>query len=87
MTHLRTWTVDIAIDEHEDQRRTHARAHLHSGERPSLTGDGEAHRNPSDREIPAIGDELAVARALADLSHQLLEQAAQDVQTTARTLA
>ncbi|WP_369794419.1 dsRBD fold-containing protein [Kutzneria sp. 744] len=30
--------------------------------------------------MPEIGDELAVARALADLSHQLLDAAVQDVE-------
>jgi hypothetical protein len=35
--------------------------------------------NPADDEVPEIGDELAVGRALADLSSRLLTTAAADV--------
>ena len=36
--------------------------------------------NPADRDMPEIGDELAVARALSDLGHQLLDAAAGDIE-------
>jgi hypothetical protein len=39
-----------------------------------------ARRNPQDREVPEIGDELATSRAFADLAHQLLEAATADVE-------
>ena len=39
-------------------------------------GWGRARRNPTDPAIPQIGEELASARALADLSHRLVEAAA-----------
>jgi hypothetical protein len=84
MTTARTWTVDIYIDEHDDQRRTHAQARLHTGADTHLTGEGTAMRNPGDREVPEIGDELAAARALADLSHRLLEAAASDIEQMTR---
>jgi hypothetical protein len=84
MTTARTWTVEIFIDEHEDQRRTHAEARLRTRDKTSLTGEGVAMRNPADFEVPEIGDELAVARALADLSHQLMETAAGDIEQVAR---
>lgn len=32
------------------------------------------------RDAPEIGDELAVARALSDLGHQLLDAAAGDIE-------
>jgi hypothetical protein len=32
-------------------------------------------RNPSDPSIPVIGEELAIARSLAELSAQMLEAA------------
>jgi hypothetical protein len=84
MTTARKWSVDIYIDEHEDQRRTHAEARLHSGDRTHMKGEGVAMRNPGDREVPEIGDELAAARALADLSHRLLETAAGDIEQLSR---
>lgn len=80
MTHTRTWTVQIVIDEHDDERRTHAEARLHTSDRTDLRGQGQARRNPADREVPEIGDELAAARALSDLAHRLLEAAADDIE-------
>jgi hypothetical protein len=84
MTHTRTWNIEIYIDEHEDQRRTRAEARLHTGDRTDLRSEGFARRNPTDPEVPEIGDELAVARALAELSHQLMEAAASDVEQLVR---
>nr|ASV46735.1 hypothetical protein [uncultured bacterium] len=80
MIHSKTWTVEVVIDEHDDERRTHAEARLRTGERTDLRGQGAARRNPVDREVPGIGDELAVARALSDLAHRLLEAAAADIE-------
>ena len=36
---------------------------------------GRAHRNPADRPIPIVGEELATARALGDLAIQVMESA------------
>jgi hypothetical protein len=80
MIQTRTWTVAITINEHEDERRTHAEAVLHTDARPRLQGTGDAHRRPSDREIPEIGAELATARALADLASRLLDVTAGDIE-------
>lgn len=80
MIHTKKWTVEILIDEHDDERRTRAEARLHTGDRTELRGEGRARRNPVDREVPEIGDELAVARALSDLAHRLLEAAADDIE-------
>jgi hypothetical protein len=89
MTSSKHWRVEIDIDEHEDQRRTQAVARLQSddrtddrtdNDRSGLTGEGVARRNPRDTEIPQIGDELAVARALSDLAHKLLDAAADDIE-------
>ena len=79
MMHARTWTVEITITEHEDERRTRAEAVLRSV-RPLMRGEGEAYRRPSDKEVPEIGDELATARALADLAYKLLDVAAGDIE-------
>lgn len=80
MVHTRSWQVEVMIEEIEDQRRTHATAVLHSGVRSPLRGDGEARRRPADSEVPEIGDELATARALADLAYKLLDVTAGDIE-------
>lgn len=72
------WSIEIAVDEHEG--RTRAVARLDAGRADHLTGVGLARLNPADRDVPAIGDELAVARALADLSHRLFDVAADDIE-------
>lgn len=64
----RIWTVEIALT--EEGGRTRADARLRHGEQ-ELTAWGRSRRNPTDPDVPLVGEELAVARALADLSHQL----------------
>jgi hypothetical protein len=72
------WTVDIIIDEHEG--RTRAEARLRTRDSTHLMGTGMAKLNPSDRDVPEIGDELAAARALSHLAHALLDAAAADIE-------
>ncbi|WP_203453774.1 DUF1876 domain-containing protein [Jiangella aurantiaca] len=81
------WTVEVVIDEHHDDRLTHAEARLQAPRRPAMAGVGRARRNPEDPDVPRIGDELAVARALSDLAHQLLEVAAGDIEMATREKA
>lgn len=69
-----TVTVDLRIHEDRDHCRVEALMRTSSG---VLRGDGEARRRPNDPEVPLIGEELAVARALADLAGTL-ERAARD---------
>ena len=78
MDAVKTWTVQVDIDEHED--RTRAVARLHTGGARSLAGTGLARLHPADRDVPRIGDELAVARALSELSHLLLDAAAREIE-------
>lgn len=78
MTAVKHWTVDVFIGEHDG--RTHAEARLHTNDITSLAGIGQARLHPADKDIPEIGDELAVARALSDLGHRLLLTAAADIQ-------
>ncbi|PVZ06333.1 DUF1876 domain-containing protein [Actinomycetospora cinnamomea] len=78
MIHTEDWTANIHIEEQE--RTTHAVARLHTRDATSLEGHGTARRNPSDRDVPEIGAELAVARALLDLQHRLLEAALLDIE-------
>lgn len=77
MDEVTTWKASIFLDEHDG--RTRARAELRTADR-TLTGEGLARLRPGEPDVPAIGDELAAARALADLAHQLLDYAAGDVE-------
>jgi hypothetical protein len=76
------WTVSIFIEE-DGIDVTRAQAVLRSGDRVELRGSGHARRNPIDRPVNEIGDELAVSRALADLSHRLLDAAMGDIEQLA----
>jgi hypothetical protein len=78
MSATKTWHVDIYIGEREG--KTHAEARLRPGDEVTLTGTGTARLNPSDRDVPEIGDELAVARALSELAHHLLHVTAEDIE-------
>jgi hypothetical protein len=78
MTATKTWKVEIFIGERD--HRTHAEARLAPADTVTLVGNGEARLNPSDRDVPEVGDELAVARALSDLAHRLLDTAASDIE-------
>jgi Domain of unknown function (DUF1876) len=78
MSESKTWMVHIDIDEHDGRTRAVARLHPHDIDR--LVGVGMARLNPADHDVPEIGDELAAARALSELSHNLLELAAADIE-------
>jgi hypothetical protein len=80
MAVTRRWSVDIFIDEHEDERVTNAEARLHTNDKTQLVGRGTAHRHPDDAEVAEIGDELAAARALSNLAHELVHAAAADIE-------
>lgn len=71
------WNIDITVDEQDGNTRAIAR--LHTPESDRLVGTGLARLNPTDHDVPEIGDELAVARALADLSDSLLRDATLDI--------
>jgi len=71
------WAVEISIDEHEGHTR--AKARLRGRDQESV-GVGLAKLNPADREVADIGDELAVAPALADLARRLMSVTAHDIE-------
>ena len=66
------WKLTFESQETEDH--CEMVVHLDAGDR-SLSGHGRSRRNPVDRNVPQIGEELAAARALHDLAHQLTEDA------------
>jgi Rv2632c-like/Domain of unknown function (DUF1918) len=65
--------VDVTLVEEDDECRATASVVTTRG---LLRADGVARRNPSDRQIPMIGEELAFGRALGALSEQLITAAA-----------
>jgi hypothetical protein len=75
----KTWTVQVTLDESGDD--TMADAALSVENKMELHGHGMSRRNPSDESEPRIGDELAAARALSDLAHQLMAAAASDIES------
>jgi Rv2632c-like len=74
----RTWVVDIAFDEDDDKTRADA---VLTGGAEQLRGWGRARRSPADPAVSTVGEDVAAARALADLAHQLLEQAAHRIES------
>ncbi|KNB52104.1 DUF1876 domain-containing protein [Streptomyces caatingaensis] len=78
MTAMKSWNVQISIKENADT--VSAEARLSGAASGAMVGEGVARRNPSDENVPAIGDELAAARAMSSLTNQLLHQAAADIE-------
>jgi hypothetical protein len=72
------WTAEIVFTEDGDQTRADAR--LRAGDR-EFAGWGRARRNPADPDVPAVGEELAAARAFADLTTRLIHAAAEIVES------
>ena len=74
----RTWHVEIYL--FEEAGHTRADAVLRTDAGTERRHSGVARRNPGDRNVPEIGDELAACRALSGLAHDLLEATVSDVQ-------
>jgi hypothetical protein len=83
VTGTKIFTVELEVVEHPDH--TEARAQLELGAE-SRGGWGRARRNPADPDRPRIGDELAMARALSDLAHRLLDDVATHIETAEGTV-
>ncbi|MBM3695727.1 MAG: DUF1876 domain-containing protein [Actinobacteria bacterium] len=67
-------TISIDIQLEEDEDRTLVRAVLHLGG-DHFEATGRARRNPQDKPMPVVGEELATARALSALALQVMEAA------------
>jgi hypothetical protein len=72
-----TWHVALRFV--EDDERTRADAILELRDH-RFHGWGQAKRSPEDPNVPVVGEELAAARALGDLAHQMLDAAAQRIE-------
>jgi hypothetical protein len=77
MNENKAWTIEVELE--EDPDHTDAKVTLRIGDK-EYGGWGRARRNPSDPNVPRIGEELAVARALSDLSHHLVEAAVAEIE-------
>jgi hypothetical protein len=75
----KTCQVDVLIEEQEE--RTRAKARL-SWAGKDYVGIGLARLDPADEPVARIGDELAIARALSDLSNQLMALTSTDIQAS-----
>lgn len=73
----KVWMVEVVLEETPDE--TEGKAVLEIGDR-RFGGWGRARRNPADPDLPQVGEELAASRALSDLAHKLLDEAARVVE-------
>lgn len=71
------WRVSVVFTEEGDRTRADAMLEL-AGKR--FHGFGQAKRAPTDPNVPVVGQDLAAARALSSLSHQLLDAAADRIE-------
>lgn len=78
MMSIKAWHVDLTVTEEPPHTRVEAVLRTDAG--VTVRREGVARCNPSDADVPRIGDELAACRALADLAHALLEIATADVE-------
>jgi hypothetical protein len=72
------WRVEVEFQ--EDDTRTEAAVVLRLRDGTELRARGHAKRNPDDPAQPRIGEEIAAARALSDLVHQLLDKASAEIE-------
>ncbi len=77
MNRTRKLTLDMRVVEAES--RTTADASMTTGGGQVVHGHGTARRHPDDPDVPQIGDEIAAARALSELAHNLLDTAAHEI--------
>ena len=73
------WSMEVFVAEIDGE--TDAQARLAKADNRNFCGRGTAKLNPADRNVAAIGEEIAIARALSDLSHKLLHSAAVGVES------
>jgi len=68
------WSMAVFVAEIDGE--TDAEAYLTRADNRNFSGRGRAKLNPADQDVAMIGEEIAIARALSDLSHKLLHSAA-----------
>ena len=73
------WSMAVFVAEIDGE--TDAEAYLTRADNRNFSGRGKAKLNPADQDVGVIGEEIAIARALSDLSHKLLHSAAVGVES------
>ena len=73
---VKEWRLNLYLSEHDPD--TTARIVLDTGDNV-LESHAEARRNPYDRDVPEIGDELAAGRALIAMGRLLVRAANGDM--------
>jgi len=71
------WHIEVEFE--EDDTHTKAALLLRLPDATELIARGHSKRNSADQPQPRIGEEIAAARALSDLVHQLLDKAADEI--------
>jgi Rv2632c-like len=73
-----SWSVNVSFTEDADRTRADAILELANHK---FHGFGQAKRAPGDPSVPVVGEELAAARALSHVAHQLLEAAVDRIES------
>jgi len=71
------WQVTVTFTEEDQRTRADAILELAS---QRFHGFGQAKKAPEDPSVPVVGQDLAAARALSHLSHQLVDAAAERIE-------
>ena len=71
---IKSWVVDVELVERSEETTARAVLRLDDG-RPVESRYGRAVRAPHDEDLPLVGDQVAVARALRQLADSLLAEA------------
>ncbi|MBT2406552.1 MULTISPECIES: DUF1876 domain-containing protein [unclassified Streptomyces] len=79
MSRTAEWKIRLYLV--EEDATTTARLELDTGT-TKLTGHGLARCAPDDTDVPEIGDELAVSRAMSDLAAQMQKAAYGDIEAS-----
>jgi hypothetical protein len=79
LVEYKQWNIQIWLSEDDDDALTTATAVLFTPDGKRHESVAHARRNPHDRPVPGIGDELAAGRALSELASKLIEDGAKDV--------
>ncbi|GAA3031796.1 hypothetical protein VR41_05635 [Streptomyces sp. NRRL B-1568] len=72
------WHVEVEFEEVE--KRTRAAAMLRLPDGTEMRARAHATRHPDDPEQLRVGEEVAAARALNELSRELLDKAGRDIE-------
>jgi hypothetical protein len=76
-SHVGNWHIDLYLSESNESTTAHAV--LHGATPTTLDSRGAARHKAGEANVPEIGDEVAVARALRALADRLIATASEDM--------